>query len=155
MLRASIRDFYNAILFIAISALWTGAAAQNVYKCGNSYSQTPCFGATLMDAQDSRTPTEKAERDATTLSTSRAANKMEQERLALEQKDNAANTPPHSPVVATAKAPDAGPKAAEPAKKPKLSRPAKPDAFTAVVPGTQKPHKAKPRTKKTVARPTA
>ena len=55
-----------ATFFIAAYALCTGAGAEEVYKCGNAYSQKPCPGAVLVDVQDARTAAQKAQADANT-----------------------------------------------------------------------------------------
>jgi len=36
------------------------ATAQTVYRCGNSYSQTPCAGGTAVSTDDSRTDAQRA-----------------------------------------------------------------------------------------------
>lgn len=55
-----------ATFFVAAYALCAGASAQNVYKCGNTYSQKPCPDGIVVDVQDARTPAQKAEADAKT-----------------------------------------------------------------------------------------
>jgi hypothetical protein len=132
-----------ALLFIAVSSINTKAIGQNVYKCGSVYSQSPCPGGVAIDANDSRTPAEKAQRDALTAQTSRSAEQMEKERLVQEQQNLVANSPRPAPVV---KAKPHAPVVHDPvntlplAKKPKLKRPKKtPEGFIAIVPGTHKP----------------
>jgi hypothetical protein len=66
---------------IAACALTTGAWGQKVYKCGASYSQTPCDGAVTVNAEDPRSKAQKAEADAATRSEAAAANSMEKIRL--------------------------------------------------------------------------
>lgn len=56
----------TATFFVAAYALSAGASAQNVYKCGNTYSQKPCPDGVVVDVQDARTPAQKAEADAKT-----------------------------------------------------------------------------------------
>lgn len=53
-----------ALLFVAILIVTTGAKGQNVYRCGNSYSQKPCTDGVVIDVQDTRTPAQKADSDA-------------------------------------------------------------------------------------------
>ena len=55
-----------AIILIAVGSIPTLASAQNVYRCGSSYSQNPCPDAVVVDAQDSRSQTQKVEADAKT-----------------------------------------------------------------------------------------
>lgn len=64
--------------------LLPGAAAlgQTIYRCGDSYSQTPCPGAVSLELDDSRSPAQKAHADAATMATQRAATTLERERLA-------------------------------------------------------------------------
>lgn len=81
----------RAIFYIALCALSTGATGQNVYKCGNAYSQKPCTDAVLVDVQDSRTPVQKAESDALIKRDAAAANAMEKTRLKEEAQQRADN----------------------------------------------------------------
>nr|WP_295772013.1 hypothetical protein [Rhodoferax sp.] len=55
-----------AIIFIASYSISTRAGAEEVYRCGSTYSQKPCPDAVKVDVQDSRTPAQKAEADAKT-----------------------------------------------------------------------------------------
>lgn len=82
-----VRSF--AMFLIATCALLTRAEAQNVYRCGDSYSQSPCPGGVAIDASDSRTKGQKAQADADTQRDRQAANALEKERL----KQEAAVTP--------------------------------------------------------------
>jgi hypothetical protein len=85
-------NLLSAIFYIALCALSTGATGQNVYKCGNAYSQKPCADAVVVDVQDSRTPVQKAESDALIKRDAAAANAMEKTRLkeeAQQRTDNA------------------------------------------------------------------
>jgi hypothetical protein len=45
---------------LVLLAACTGAAAQQVYRCGNSYSQTPCAGAVAVQTDDPRTAEQRA-----------------------------------------------------------------------------------------------
>lgn len=58
---------------------------QTIYRCGNSYSQSPCPGAASLDVADTRTAAQKAEADAATAAAARSAAIMEKERLARER----------------------------------------------------------------------
>lgn len=82
------RHFF-AIFFIATGAVFTSAQAQNIYRCGDSYSQSPCPGGVAVDASDSRTKVQKAQAEADTQRDRQAANALEKERL----KQEAAATP--------------------------------------------------------------
>lgn len=121
----------SAIFLIAITALTTGAMAQNVYKCGDAYSQTPCSGGATVDAADQRTPVQKTQADLATRRDAQAADAMEKARLQQEKTDIAANTPTVKPDVAGT-ATDIGTTHAKKKKK------RTPDYFTAEVPGKKK-----------------
>ncbi len=64
-------------------------AAQTVYRCGSSYSQTPCQGAVTVDADDSRSAAQKASADATIRRDGQIATSMEKARV-KEEKEAAA-----------------------------------------------------------------
>ena len=80
-----------AAIFIASCALSTGASGEEVYRCGNAYSQKPCTDAVLVDVQDARTREQKAQADAATQREAAAANAMEKARLKEEAQQRAAN----------------------------------------------------------------
>ena len=50
-----------AIIFIAANTIMARAGAQETYKCGNSYSQTPCPGGQKVDADDARSAEQQAQ----------------------------------------------------------------------------------------------
>ena len=83
--------FLNTIVFIAIGSMSTWASAQNVYRCGNTYSQTPCPSGKSLDVTDSRTADQKKQTDAAAASSAKAGDNMEKTRLAQEKRDLAAN----------------------------------------------------------------
>lgn len=123
-----------ALFLIASCAVATRAGAEDVYRCGSSYSQTPCPDGVRVDVQDARTAAQKAESDAAIRREASAANAMEKARLKEEARLQAANA-----------------KAAAPSKaKKKTSQPATSDAADgadATPPGA-KPHKHPPKKKK-------
>lgn len=127
-----------AIFFIAISALSTGATAQNIYKCGDTYSQAPCPGGAAVDATDQRTSAQKVQSDLATRRDVRAADAMEKARLQQEKTDIAANTP-------TAKAETAGTATDTGTTYAKKKKKKAPDYFTAQVPGKKKKKQASKR----------
>ena len=88
-----------ALLLLAGSTAGLPALGQTVYKCGSVYSQQPCPGAVTIDASDSRTPAQKAQTDTAVAQATKAAAKMEQERLALEKAQNP--KPPKKAVQAS------------------------------------------------------
>ncbi|MBI2750959.1 MAG: hypothetical protein HYX43_16960 [Burkholderiales bacterium] len=124
-----------AIFLIAVCTITTRAGAADVYRCGSSYSQTPCPDGARVDVQDARTAAQKAESDAAIRRDTSTANAMEKARLKEEAKVQAANA-----------------KAAAPSKaKKKASQPTASDGSAddanATPPGA-KPHKPPPKKKK-------
>ena len=125
----------DAIFLIAACALSPWASAQNAYKCGNTYSQTPCPGAVPVAIDDSRTSAQQKQTDAATAMTSKTASTLEKDRLAQEKRDLAANKPALPVVNSSVKAPtDEPPKTSAKKKKKK----GEPEYFTAQVPGEKK-----------------
>ncbi|MBX9872442.1 MAG: hypothetical protein K2X75_10630 [Burkholderiaceae bacterium] len=55
--------------------------AQTVYRCGNSYSQTPCPGGSAVDATDRRTPEQRKAHEASVREEKRAGDTLEKTRL--------------------------------------------------------------------------
>lgn len=130
--------FLTSTIFIAFYAFSSGAYAQKTFKCGNTYSQTPCADGVAVDTQDNRTKEQKNQADASTARTADAAAALEKERLAREKKEEAANkkagaTPagasvkrsPFKPLLVKKPKPDKAQKTAKPAKAPKPPKPAK------------------------------
>ncbi|NPC57656.1 hypothetical protein [Caenimonas soli] len=91
-------------LFVLLAAAWlVPAAAQNIYRCGDSYSQQPCPGGTVVEAQDERSA---AQRSQTTLAAQRdakTADAMEKARLKEEAKPVQAYIPPAKDEAAAGK----------------------------------------------------
>lgn len=82
-------------LAIVSTVLWlacTAATAQTVYRCGNSYSQTPCPNGVALDVADPRTPAQRAEAAAAAARDTQTANALEKTRLAEEAKVEAARS---------------------------------------------------------------
>ncbi len=79
-----------AVLASLVSALLAPsmASGQNVYRCANGYSQSPCApDAAPMQVSDPRTAEQKRQADAATQRDARMADALEKERL---QRDAAA-----------------------------------------------------------------
>lgn len=141
-----------AIFFIVTIALNNWATAQNVYKCGNSYSQTPCPGAQTINVDDARTAAQKKQTDTAVLRDTKAAQSLEKMRRAQEK---AALTQPPLITPSTNKATTY----ANPVDRtgviqkitPKRIKPKtyKPDVFVALVPGSEKEKGTKKSAKKT------
>ena len=125
----------------------TWASAQNTYRCGNTYSQTPCPNGKTLDVTDSRTADQKKQTDAATANSAKAGDNLEKARLAQEKRDLAANKA--RPVVI---APVAAPKvAAEPQPRTHAKRKKKTSPyFTAQAP-REKKEKKPANAKKTAA----
>lgn len=78
-------------VFLGLSCM--AAAAQTVYRCGSSYSDMPCAGASMLSIDDSRSPAQKAQTDAATAQARTLAQQMERDRLALEKSLMSAKPP--------------------------------------------------------------
>ncbi len=111
-------------------------AAQSIYKCGNTYGETPCAGGVVIDANDSRTAAQKAQSDRQTKEARQTAANMEKDRLETEK---ALSGPPHG-KGATAKPPATKEARAKMSKAGLSRKKAAPEYFTAaVLPDDPKP----------------
>jgi hypothetical protein len=126
-----------AMFFIAACALSTGVAAKNVYKCGDTYAQTPCPDAVTLEANDARSKAQKTQSENAIKRDTAAANAMEKARL----QDEALAAAPHKAAV------QGSTKSAT--KKKKDSKKKEPELFTTAVPVEKKT-----QTKKDAAAPT-
>lgn len=113
--------------------------AEAIYRCGNSYSQTPCTDATVLQIDDSRDTSRKKEADATTRRDVLLAKELERNRVQQEL----ASAPKKSRRPQLQKGSDTPIKTREDRVvliKPKRGKPAlqKHRDFTALVPGTEK-----------------
>ena len=120
-----------AITGMVLGAACMGAAAQNVYRCGSTYSQAPCTGGqvidtseTLQTGQHGKGPS-AAERDAKLAAT------LERDRLRLEANAAPAYIPQQEPAAKPRKGAD---------------KPRKIEQFTAMAPA--KPDDGKKQKKK-------
>lgn len=84
----------KTLCLVAAAAVSTWAAAQTIYKCGDSYGQQPCPGAVIIDAADQRTSDQKKQTDLATARIAQSADAMEKARIKQAQIDLAANTAP-------------------------------------------------------------
>ena len=122
----------NATLFIATCLFSTWAVAQNTYKCGDNYSQTPCPGAVAIDATDKRSREQKVQTDEATRRNAETAQSLEKNRREQEKKDLQANTPVTKPASGDSRdTPDQNQVTTKKKKK-------EPKYFTAQVPGQKK-----------------
>jgi len=140
-----------AIFLIAANSILTGAWAQNIYKCGNSYSQQPCTGGSMVDTADSRSSVQKQAADQASQRNAQAAAALEKARQQKDKADLQAVAPavkPAKPRAVAASQPKDSQSAQKTAKKPKLSGA---DEFKAQVPGEPGTQDKKKAAKKTVA----
>ncbi len=100
----------------------TAAAAQPIYRCGNSYSQQPCGDSAPLPLHDPRSPAQQAEARASALRADKEADRLESERLALER---AAGQRSKQPAALAS--------AADKPKKGNAKAPQNPPPFTATV----------------------
>lgn len=69
----------------SLLALFAAAApAQIIYRCGDSYSQTPCPGGRILESSDPRTAAQRVEARRAAAKDRQLAAKLEKERLARE-----------------------------------------------------------------------
>lgn len=61
------------------------AGAQATYRCGNSYSQQPCPGGTVVDTADPRTSAQKTQAEQATQRDAKLASELEKSRLQKEK----------------------------------------------------------------------
>ena len=96
------------LLALFLIAAWAGstwATGTNVYKCGSTYSQTPCDGAAAVQVNDARSKEQKSQSDAATVQQSKTANAMEKARLKEEAQAIAQVKPAKPSTKTAAKAP--------------------------------------------------
>lgn len=130
----------NALILMVLYVCSTGAGAQQVYKCGGSYSQTPCPEGVVIDATDARTKAQKTQTDLATERAERIAAAMEKVRLQQEKANRATPTP----KVKAKTAASANNSRASQAKK---KRKKESEYFTAQTPGQKKKASKKTATK--------
>jgi hypothetical protein len=117
-----------ATFFVAAYAGSTGAIAQKtVYRCGATYSQIPCEGGVTVEANDTRSKTDKNEADNATKRDMKQAREMEKSRL-KEEKD--AQAAAKLATKTYEKQPGAAAKEPHETKKPKHKK-KEPEFFTA------------------------
>nr|WP_315465187.1 hypothetical protein [uncultured Rhodoferax sp.] len=78
---------FFATFLVAACAISTGASAQKVYKCGNTYSQMPCGNEHILDTGEPSTASPAMRQQAIDKENKRqaaAANALEKARVAQE-----------------------------------------------------------------------
>ena len=111
-----------------------GAGAQNVYKCGATYSQQPCPGGSSVAAGDNRSGEQKKQASAATQRDARLADEMEKDRLKREAQAAPANILPQPAATQERNA--------------QTFRPRAPEVFKAVAPAKPGDKAPKPKKKK-------
>ena len=85
MIRNALVNTLNAALLVAIFFIPVWLQAQNVYRCGDAYSQTPCNGGTTVQTGDERTKTQKSHAQASLKKDMKTADDLEKLRLKQEE----------------------------------------------------------------------
>jgi hypothetical protein len=130
----------TAFALMLVAAL--PAAAQTVYRCGNTYSQQPCVGGTAVETPPPAPGAkEQAQRREATQRDAKAADAMEKARLKDEAKPAQVYVPPEKAQVPSTE------------QKPAMAKPKKPEYFTAVAPGTKPAKKKAQKTAKKASAP--
>lgn len=84
----------TAIFFmLALLASAVQGQVQPVYRCGQTYSQTPCPGAVSVDTNDARSKTQKQESQKATQRDKQLAQELEESRKKEEALAQAGSTP--------------------------------------------------------------
>lgn len=129
------------VLLLALAGT-SAQAAGPVYRCGSTYSQTPCAGGTLTELGDPRSAAQRAEARRMAAAERKAARSMQRERLATERKQqNApaiASLGPESSASAPADGDGKSPGKRTTARKGKATEKARDEPFTAVVPDSRR-----------------
>ena len=124
-----------AFMLAVASAFCVPATAETIYRCGDSYSQKPCEGAKVLQADDARTSAQGSQTSAAAQRDAKVADAMEKARLKEEAKPAQVYIGQPKAVVATKED-----------KKPVMAKPKKPQFFSAVSPGEPKKKKKKETT---------
>ena len=140
-----------ATFLIATNLITTGVWGQNIYKCGNTYSQQPCPGGTLVDASDARTSEQKKASDLASQRNAKAADALEQARLKKEKTEHPALTGSKKPAKAASAAAPMPADSVPPKTAAKKSKAKAEGDFKAQVPPDQDAKKKKPEPKKAAA----
>ena len=131
------------LLLVSLAALSSSGFAagpnERAYRCGNTYSQTPCPGGKAVETSDARSKDQKAQADAANKRTQRMADSMEKsrEKREAEQRKAALKEIDKSAAKTVAKDPKSNASEAKPKKKTK-----QPDNFTAKTPAEPKKKKS-------------
>jgi len=92
---------FSASLFL----ITTGLCQAQTYRCGNSYSATPCADGTAIDASDTRTPAQQKAALASTQRQEAQASALEKDRLKKEAAAQKEAKQTQQPTTNASKAP--------------------------------------------------
>jgi len=126
------RQIVGAGTLLIGSVMFTPPLQAQIYRCANSYSQTPCPGGIAIDLQDSRSPAQKAQSDAATVQAVRRANEMERQRL---KDELIASKKARAPIASTKSAPTKG----TATRQGRAQKESQPGPFVAFAPPQEKP----------------
>jgi hypothetical protein len=139
-----IRNLSIAVLGLAAAGWMAPAAAQGIYRCGDSYSQQRCPGGTPVQAEDARSTEQARQTSVAAQRDARMADAMEKARLQEEAKAAQAYIPPP-------KAQDADQEHGKTARGAKAAKPAHFTATSPRKPGEKQVKKKKGKAKKKAA----
>jgi hypothetical protein len=130
-------------LAICLSALVvTTAQAAPIYRCGQTYSQTPCPGGNVIDSSDPRTAAQRAEAKRAVAKEKELARKLEGDRKAKEAAEAASAAGIDTRAAPPAAAPSRPIKGSATSKsKAKTASKSTTGDFIALVPAAAKPAK--------------
>ena len=114
----------------ACTLLSTVVYAQQVYRCGKSYSEKPCSGAVVLDTSDTRSKAQKQASQKAIQRDKQLAKELEKSRAKEDALAQAGRTPSESKT----KGKEAKPSAAKPKKKKETEK----EFFTAAHPASAK-----------------
>lgn len=90
-----------ATILIAFCALSAATAAEKtIYRCGNSYSETPCPNGNVVDAQDSRSAEQHSQAKNAQQRQSKAVEELHQTRSKIDSDLDTANASARKSAVA-------------------------------------------------------
>ena len=69
---------------LCLAACCLSASAQEIYRCGNAYSQKPCAGGAVVQADDPRSAQQRQEAQEVARRDAKVADEMEARRVKLE-----------------------------------------------------------------------
>ena len=136
---------HRFLLLVFAAACVLPAAAQNVYRCGDSYSQQPCPSGKAVAVDDARTASQRAQTTEAVRRDAKTASDMEKARLKEEAKPVAA-------VIPLSKVEDVAPAGDRTDSSAKARKPAYFTAVSPKKPGDKAPRK---KTKKAKAKKNA